>query len=160
MNVFGMKINVATLPAQGLPLDITIAKESLNERLATDSSTSLRLATDIQFQGKAIPNPGGAELAGTIRAEIEQECGRCVDNIIRVETLPFSIILKRVSGRLPEEDIGISYFIGDHVIIDSLIVEALALELSPFWRGPADEEGRCLLCRRTFEDILKERNGA
>lgn len=148
-----MKINVTTLPAQGMRLTYELDGELFRRRLDEGNASPNRLRNNLTFSGIIHSIPDGVELAGTALGTFEQECGRCAEALTRDLKVPVKMVFKRYSGTRPEDDLGIAYFRGDHVEINDVIEEAVIIGLQLHWSPPCEPDGRCSICYRTLADI-------
>lgn len=107
--------------------------------------------------------PQGAETRGSVNARYRQPCSRCIEGIERDIAIEANLIFKAkpadLANRPPGEededyidDVGISYFEGEHIDLESILQETLILSLSIYWHPPVDRTGKCTVCSLFYND--------
>lgn len=148
-----MRIRISDLPLEGLTVAETIPLEPLNARLLEGQGSDIRFTTPPEVHIRISRTPDGAETKGTVSSKYLQPCGRCALEIERDLTVDFNFILKpkpvasqvRNTGEF-DDDLGILFFEGEHIDLESTVQESLIVALSQFWSPPIDAEGRCTKC--------------
>jgi uncharacterized metal-binding protein YceD (DUF177 family) len=154
------KIRVNTLPASGLRLEQLIATDQINARILEAPNAQ---ENEICFKGQisiAIlceKAPHGMTLSGEIRANCDQQCGLCAQPATRDLVLPINHVFNHQpeDQKLPEDDIGLTYYHGEQVDIMPCIEELLILQLSPYWRPAIQSDGNCSFCLKNPRSELK-----
>lgn len=148
-----IKVRVATLPEAGLELEEKLSAETVNQRLisAPDSNTNkIEFSDPISVSLRLEKVPHGMTAEGTIRAECSQICSRCAEPVSRPLECPIKHVFKHHTDpdtALPEEDIGVNYYKGEHAEIGPLLEDLLILNLSPYWHPKEDAAGNCSHCK-------------
>ncbi len=93
---------------------------------------------------------GGVLVQGKVETSILTECSRCTDEI----WLPVEFGIQELFST--NDTLATQYKVDDSIFIDlaPLIREEALLHVPMM--TPADPQGRCLFCERTFADILRE----
>ena len=150
-----MKIRLTDIPAAGLPVAEVLPQEALNERLSSGSSYGFEFIQGLDVSLTVFKTPNGAETKGRVTSRYRQPCARCADGIERDLELPTNYILQQrpneLRGAITEEyedDIGITFYDGEHIELDDLIQETIILSLSIYWHPEEDSEGKCQLCHK------------
>ncbi len=147
-------MRISDIPHTGLTIEDKLALEPINERMAEGRGQDIRFTVAPEVSLVATKTMTGAELRGTIRTRIAQQCSRCCDPVERQLEIPINTILQSKDEELfgegddssQEEDIGVLYFKGDHVDLEELLYESLILPLSLYWSPECDAKGNCSLC--------------
>jgi uncharacterized protein len=92
----------------------------------------------------------GVVVRGTVAAEWDADCARCLDPVHgRVE-----VHVDELFEPVPEE--GDTYPLeGDEVDAEQMLRDALTLEFPLAPAGPVDERGRCTVCGRRIDEIVR-----
>jgi len=153
-----MKIRLSDIPTAGLSVTDTIPAEGLNERLSTGSNHGLVFTQGLDVSLTVFKSPNGAETKGKVTSRYRQPCARCADGIERELELPTNYILQQRPDELRgidseeyEDDIGITFYDGEHIDLEDLIQESIILSLSIYWHPEEDEEGKCLHCHKLVQ---------
>lgn len=149
-----MKIRISDIPHTGLTIEDKLALEPMNERMAQGRGQDIRFTVAPEVSLIVTKTMTGAELRGTIRTRIAQQCSRCCEPVERQIEVPIDTILQAKDGDLAgnpdssgqEEDIGVLYYEGDHVDLEELLQESIILTLSLYWSPECDAKGNCSLC--------------
>ena len=146
-----MKIRISTLPVEGVILKEKLSLDELNARMAEGRDNDIIFTTAPEVEIRIQKSVTGAETSGWVKSSCMQNCARCAVAIERPIEAETNFILLHVPedadpGSTFEDDIGLSYFAGDHVDLDSLIQEALILQLVRYWHPEEDQNGNCKQC--------------
>ena len=153
-----MKIRISTIAPQGLKVKDKLPLDALNARMQEGSGNNILFTAAPEVELTMFRTGNGAESKGTIKTAYRQPCSRCMDEIERTVELPANFLLAprpADKDESYEDDVGISYYEGDHVDLEDLIQETLILSLDQFWHPPVDESGCCQHCHRNFNAELK-----
>lgn len=143
-----MKIRISTLPPHGLPVDYELDRAILNIPLSEGNSSDISFVADPKVSLKVSPIVGGVTVKGDVKAVVKQECAACAKPLDHTLDVKIDWALRQALGHENEDDdIGIFYYSGDHFELDEPIREACMLQISPFWRPPVDDGGRCEVCK-------------
>jgi uncharacterized metal-binding protein YceD (DUF177 family) len=150
-----MKIRLTDIPITGLPVAEILSKAALNQRLSEGDNHGIEFIDDLDVRLTVYRSAGGAETKGTVRSKYRQPCSRCAEAKERTLELATSFLLQPRPVTLEgerldecEDDVGISYFDGEHVDLEDLIHETIILSLSLYWHPEEDSAGKCTLCPR------------
>ena len=152
-----IKIRVSTLPESGLELNEEISSKTVNERLisAPDSSINkIEFSEPIQVTLHVEKVPHGMTAEGQIEATCAQACSRCAEFVNHPVKCPIRHVFKHHGNPevpLPEDDIGVSFYSGEHVDLGNVVEDLLILNLSPYWHPEDDATGNCLHCKNNFK---------
>lgn len=163
-------VNVARLARGGLPIWLE-ADEEQRAALARDHGLlgveSYRLdATVTPWQGR------GVKIAGTVRAEITQECAVTLDPVAAVVDERFEALFVPESSRLARRDAGTAMelvldaegpdapetFSGDSIDVGAVGEEFFELAIDPYPRSPSAELAE--LSTEDRADDEKDQGGA
>lgn len=92
----------------------------------------------------------GVLVQGTVQTSVATECSRCSDDILVPVEFDIQELFANSANGSTE------FTIGDDFVLDlaPLIREEVMLNVPMV--TPTDEEGRCLLCERTFKEVLED----
>lgn len=155
-----MKIRISTIPAEGLKIRETIPLQSINDRMSEGRDNDIVFTEAPVVELTVYKTHSGAETVGTVRATYLQPCGRCLEGV----AVPLEVATNLLLAPIPEkndqdqegpyeDDIGISYYEGDHVDLTPLVQEALILKLSRFFKPALKPDGSCSQCGRTVNEV-------
>lgn len=127
-----MRVEIENLNETGEAFAHTYAPGELS---LEDEYTSLTSETIVD--GHARRKGDEVRLRGTIKAEVEAACDRCLRHVgmpVEVEFDTAFIPSESVAGaaeniELQEEDLGVSFFEGDSIDVDELVREQILLAL-------------------------------
>ncbi len=147
------KIRVNSLPEAGLKIEQEFSSDSLNQRLAEPAKAAespIVFTSDIKASLLCEKAPHGMSLNGTLKATCRQQCGLCAIDPEREIQINISHIFKFHSdaASLPEDDVGVTYYSGEHIDLGACIEDLIILQLSPFWHPEIDSSGSCTLCNK------------
>lgn len=159
-----MNIRISDLPYEGIEISDTIPLQALNARLQEGRETDIIFTTPPKVEIMAYRRTEGAEIQGTVSTKYRQPCGRCVEEIERDLQVEANYILKPKPIGLKTKtkdsdyvgDIGIIYYEGDHLEIESVIQESLIISLSIYWSAPLDKSGKCTICGKQSSNQKSE----
>ncbi|MBN8549485.1 MAG: DUF177 domain-containing protein [Deltaproteobacteria bacterium] len=158
-----MKVRISDIPHTGLKVNDILPLDALNARMQLGDSKDIVFTEAPRVDLVVMHTQSGAETKGTVRTKFKQECSRCLENMERPLEIPANFILqpKPEAGAEPEDpdasyvdDVGISFFEGDHIDLEDLLQEALILSMTIYWSPPCDQKGNCTQCginRSKFE---------
>ena len=144
-----MKIRINDLPEKGLNAAEIIDQKGINVRLQDPENNQFQFIVPLSCTVTATPlGKAGAQIKGTVESKYTQGCSLCLENVPRDlhHTFEFQLRKKR-EGEMVEDDVGIFYFAGDNVELDSIIEEEIILSLSIFWH-PEFESKKCSVCKK------------
>ena len=148
-----MMIRITDIPDTGLNINDTIPLSALNARIQEGSTCDIRFTSDPGVELNIRRTPNGADLHGVIKANLQQRCARCSEDKPRQIEVRADLVLQQLNPRDLElnretfqEDIGIVYFEGEHIDLESTLQELIILQLSPFWHPDTSSSGKCSLC--------------
>ena len=150
-----MKIRISTLTVRGLEIRDFLNSDSLNERLNNIKKSGVIFKCNPVVTLTARKNVEGAEVFGKIFIEYEQECSRCSDPLPRSNTRDFYYIIKHNSaGEKVEDDVGIIFYTGEYVDLQSALEETIIIDLDIFWSPSLDKNDSCTLCGRAKQKSI------
>lgn len=155
-----MKIRLTDIPKTGLPVSGALPLKNLNQRLSSGSDHGIVFTEDLMVNLIVNKSPTGAETKGTVKSRFRQPCSRCADGVERPIELKTNYILQPRPEKARDEeaddyedDIGITYYDGEHIDLEDLIQETIILSLSLYWHPPEDREGKCSQCHKQVVNI-------
>ncbi len=156
-----MKVRISTLPPEGAILTEKLPLETLNARMAEGRDNSITFTSPPEAVMQVHKTATGAEAKGCVKATCKQPCSRCAMVVEHgIEAHASFSLLPIPADADPdstfEDDIGLSYYHGDHVELDRLVEEALILQTSLYWRPEEDLQGKCTQCgldKSVLEDM-------
>ena len=155
-----MLIRVTDIPASGLKINETMDLAALNSRLQEGSATDIRFSSAPEVSLLIHRTPSGAQVSGSVKAKLIQPCSRCIKEIEREIEVETNYTLQQLSPRSnpltedQDQDIGLVYFDGEHVELDSTLQESLILGLNIYWHPPLNGDGSCKQCGMAKPDTL------
>jgi len=160
-----MKIRISDIPHEGLKIDASLSLDSLNERLREGEDHDIEFLSPPRVALTAFKTPQGAETRGSAHTRYRQPCSRCIEGVERDLEVATNFIFKakppdlenRPAGEEDEDyidDVGITYFEGEHIDLEAIVQETLILSLSIYWHPPVDREGKCQVCGLLYKDGL------
>ncbi len=155
-----MKIRLTDIPADGLDIQESIPPTELNERLSTGNNHGIQFIDPLNVTLTVYKSPNGAETKGTVTSRYRQPCARCIEGVERPLTIETNYYLQQrpdvLRGHETEEyedDIGITFYDGEHIDLDDLIQESIILSLSIYWHPDEDSNGKCTLCKKDIHNL-------
>ncbi|MDC0358498.1 DUF177 domain-containing protein [Oligoflexia bacterium] len=138
-----MLIRLTDIPHDGLKINDTISLSALNTRMTEGRNNDIEFVEAPSVTVTVFTRKNGAEVAGVVRSKYIQPCPRCLEPTPCSLEKDFNLILKqkpkanpRQSSATEEEswvdDVGITYFTGEHIDLEELVQETLILSISPF----------------------------
>lgn len=162
-----VKIRLTDIPATGLTVEEVIPPEALNERLKIGNDQGFSFTEGLAVSLKVFKTPNGAETKGVVSTRYRQPCARCADGVERELSLNTNYILQQRpemrrghEAEEYEDDIGITYYDGEHIDLDDLIHETIILSLSTYWHPEEDATGKCGFCKRDVHAPVKVKPSA
>lgn len=157
-----MKIRISDITHDGLTVEDTISLANLNTRMREGSDHGIEFITPPLVNIVVFKTPQGAETRGKVTSRYRQPCSLCVEGVERDIEVETNFIFKakpadlanRPEGEEDEDyidDVGISYFEGEHIELESIVQETLILSLSIYWHPPVDKSGNCQVCGKKSE---------
>lgn len=154
-----MKVRITDIGPSGLKVSDNIALEPLNRRMNEAKSNEFIFTEAPHVELHVHKTPSGAQVKGTARAKYNQPCSLCAKELDREAIAEINMVFQRRTplqlSNLPEEDdsfsddIGLSYFYGEHIELEDIIQESLILTLDPYYRPPQNEAGECTSCGKS-----------
>jgi uncharacterized metal-binding protein YceD (DUF177 family) len=151
-----MKVRISSIPLAGFKIKDFIPLEPLNARMDEGRANDIFFTRAPEVDLTVSRTVTGAQVKGVIRAKLKQPCSRCMDIVERDIEVAVDYLLEpkganngsaiSTNNPLPDDDIGITYYEGDHADLEDLIQESLILPLSPYWHPKSLEDGTCSLC--------------
>jgi uncharacterized metal-binding protein YceD (DUF177 family) len=156
-----MRIRISDLSPEGLVIKEELPLERLNQRMNAVPGNDVLFSTPPKVDLTVTKEIGGAATKGTICSTIKQPCSRCLKEIPRDVSASTDFILKeRTSIKTDQkdeedeidvnanfdDDVGISFYEGDHVELEELLQEQLILEINPFGHPEELPDGKCSSC--------------
>lgn len=157
-----IKIRVNTLPESGFDVDQKVSADSINERLAAapdSESNKIEFSDPLEVKVHLEKVPHGMTAEGQIKAACTQACSRCAEFVTHPVGCAFSHLFKHHSDSTspaPEDDIGVSYYSGEHVELAAVIEDLLILNLSAYWHPEDADDGTCSHCKINFNKERKK----
>ena len=149
-------IRIDDIPVdRGLEYDQELPLEPLNARMNEGEENDIIFTSAPKMSIKINRTAGGAELIGKVTSSFTQPCGRCTDELERPVEVEMKYMLKpTIEGHNGSEDgePGVIYFDSDHLDIENIIQETLILSMSAYWLPPKDDDGKCTVCNKIFEE--------
>ena len=147
-----MRIRISDLSTRGLKINEKFPAELLNERLR-GSQTEIKACSPIQVVGEVNSiTQDDAELNVTLTVDVIQDCASCLESKPHQLSNNLNLLLKPIPEEARaedyEDDVGISYYKGEHVDISELALEALVLAVDLYWHPERDEDDICLTCHK------------
>jgi uncharacterized metal-binding protein YceD (DUF177 family) len=159
-----MKIRLSDIPKTGLPVTETLPRQILNERISGGSDHGIVFTEDLHVNLIVTKSTSGAETKGSVTSRYLQPCSRCAEGLERALELKTNYILQPrpevIKGNEEEQyedDVGITYYDGEHIDLDDLIQETIILSLSLYWHPGEDREGKCTHCHQQVVNITPKK---
>ena len=159
-----MKIRLTDIPKTGLPVTDTLPCQTLNERISSGSDHGIVFTEDLQVSLTVTKSTTGAETKGTVKSRYRQPCSRCAEGLERALELKTNYVLqprpdlqKGLEAEEYEDDVGITYYDGEHIDLEDLIQETIILSLSLYWHPGEDREGKCTHCHQQVVNITPKK---
>jgi len=157
-----MKIRISDITHDGLTVKESLSLENLNARMKEGQDHGIEFITPPMVDLVVFKTPQGAETRGKVTARYRQPCSLCVEGVERDLEVETNLIFKakpadlanRPEGEEDEDyidDVGISYFDGEHIELESIVQETIILSLSIYWHPPVDKSGNCQLCGKKYQ---------
>lgn len=144
-----MKIRLSDISPKGLQVTEELPLDALNMRMNEGKPGGIEFTKAPLVNITVIGTVSGAELKGTITTSYRQPCALCLEQRDRTLSLQTRCLLKPRSEEFKEEDdIGIIFFEGEHVELDSFFQEEIILALTLYWHPEFDARGKCTECKR------------
>jgi uncharacterized metal-binding protein YceD (DUF177 family) len=158
-----MKIRISDIPHEGLKVDDLLSLDALNARLREGEDHDIEFLKPPRVTLSVFKTPQGAETRGAVHTRYRQPCSRCIEGVERDLEVATNLIFKakptdlenRPAGEEDEDyidDVGISYFEGEHLDLEGIIQETIILSLSIYWHPPVDRNGKCQVCGVAYKD--------
>jgi uncharacterized metal-binding protein YceD (DUF177 family) len=152
-----MKIRISDIPHDGLKVKETLSVESINARMREGEDHGIEFISPPVVDLTVFKTPQGAETRGKVTSRYRQPCSLCIEGVERDIEVESNFIFKakpadldnRPEGEEDEDyidDVGISYFEGEHLELEPIVQETLILSLSIYWHPPVDKLGNCQVC--------------
>jgi uncharacterized metal-binding protein YceD (DUF177 family) len=152
-----MKIRISDIPHEGLAVKESLSLENLNARMREGEDHGIEFISPPQVELMVFKTPQGAETRGKVTSRYRQPCSLCIEGVERDLEVEANLIFKakpldlenRPAGEEDEDyidDVGISYFEGEHLDLEAIIQESIILSLSIYWHPPVDKSGNCQVC--------------
>ena len=150
-----MRIRVSDIPYSGLKVADSLSLEALNARMQEGQGSDIIFTSAPKVNLTIFKTDSGAECKGKVISSYTQACSLCLKELPKPLELDANFIFKRINTKpseddLPEDEIGINYFAGDHIELEDMIQESLILSLSLYWHPPTDSSGNCSECKLAF----------
>jgi len=147
-----LSLRVSDIRAEGRAIQATIPVAPLNGRIQEGTQNDISVLDDPTVELQCVPRLSGVGIVGSIRCRVAQDCARCAKPTERSDTLPFSIECKErpldgSEGDTLQDDVGVHFYLNDHVDIEELVQEHIILHLTPFYSPELDKTGRCQFCK-------------
>lgn len=154
-----MKLRLTQIPPEGLRQRITVRAEALPRVRELSAGQSGELHAELLLKERK----GRVEVRGRITGGLEVPCNRCLDAVpLELAHEVEVTLVAEEEGRaltsdvqLSDGDLDVSFFDGDEIDLSALIEEEILLYY-PDWPCAEDEEGRCMRCGRTLEELYAE----
>jgi len=157
-----MKIRISDIPHEGLTVKETLSLENLNNRMREGETHGIEFIAPPGVELTVFKTLQGAETKGKVTSRYRQPCSLCIEGVERDIELATNFIFKakpadlsaRPEGEEDEDyidDVGISYFEGEHLDLEAIIQESLILSLSIYWHPPVDKSGNCQVCGKKYD---------
>jgi hypothetical protein len=170
-----MKVRIADIPPQGLPISATMSLEALNTRMNEARNNDIVFTSAPKVTLTIFKALGGAESKGTVKTTYRRPCGLCLDELDRELTIKADFIIKdkpptkrpreleratKNTGATKEkesepilddgefaDDVGIFFYEGDNFELEGPLQELLILALPAFWHPHREKvSGNCSHC--------------
>jgi uncharacterized metal-binding protein YceD (DUF177 family) len=147
-------IRISDIPARGLKIDTELPLEAFKARLSEGRPHSFIFAKPPQITVEVTQSGLTATVKGSITTTYTQPCSACIEEVTRTVTEPVDFLLsprpddesnRALEGEC-DDDVGLSFYDGDHFDLEPLLQEVIILSLAPTWHPPRDAKGICSHC--------------
>ena len=143
-----MIIDLITLKESPFSFEISLAPENID--LGDDAA---KLKNDAKVKGQLTRHIAQTDIEGTISAELEIECTRCLQQIDRKFEIPFKAAFvteenytQAKEAELSAKDLDVSIFDGNEIDLTELVREQILLNLPEQVFCKEDCKGLCEKC--------------
>lgn len=154
-----MKIGLSQIPEEGLHRALKVDASALpriREAMGPEAG-SLHAELFLKERG------GNVEVSGTLTAELKVPCHRCLEPVPLHFEEPIGVTMapqQRLEERgeetgLSRSDLNVAFFQGDEVDLTELVEDEVLLLLPETVCGE-DEQGRCIRCGKTLEELFEQ----
>jgi uncharacterized protein len=130
-----LKINVITIPEEGLKYDISENGEWFKECFTDDEQADFKLSK-VDMNCLITKTSSAVLIKGSLSATIKMSCGRCLEEVLLPVGADFVYTLvqdkeeiREEDLELKEEDLEISHYSGDFIDLIPIICEQIVLQV-------------------------------
>lgn len=153
-----MKFNLYQIPDEGIQRKTEVPASSFHRLNDVFGPQPGSVAFDLYVNQRG----GNVEVKGTVRAELQVPCNRCleptafeIDEEIAVTLAPESRLDDMDEEMtLSSGDLDVSFFDGEQINLLSLVEDEVLL-LVPESVCDEDDDGRCMQCGKHTEELLR-----
>ncbi len=157
-----MKFHLFQIPDEGLQRKLELPAASLHRLVEAYGPQQGQVSVDLFVKQRG----GNVEVTGRLRANLDVPCNRCLDPAAFEIDEEFEVTLApqtRLDERdeetsLSSGDLDVSFFDGDQIDLATLVEDELMLSI-PDSVCEEDEDGRCLQCGQTVDELYRALEG-
>ena len=155
-----MKIRVSDTRPEGVTLEGTIPRNSLNQRLEAAKSNDISILDDPRYSIRFKRTLSGAEIKGSLTFNYLSQCSRCMSETQKSKELPLSMVFQEVppdkiiTNPLDyfEEDVGLAYYENDEIDLEDFLQEQLILNIELYSYCNPTCKGICAKCGKNLNE--------
>ena len=157
-----MKFHLFQIPDEGLQRKLELPAASLHRLVEAYGPQQGQVSVDLFVKQRG----GNVEVTGRLRANLDVPCNRCLDPAAFEIDEEFQVTLApqtRLDERdeetsLSSGDLDVSFFDGEQIDLATLVEDELMLSI-PESVCEEDEDGRCLQCGQTVDELYHALEG-
>ena len=157
-----MKFHLFQIPDEGLQRKLEVPAASLHRLVEAYGPQQGQVSVDLFIMQRG----GNVEVTGRLRTKLDVPCNRCLDPIAFEIDEDFEVTLApqtRLEEReeettLSSGDLEVSFFDGEQIDLAMLVEDELMLSI-PGNVCEEDEDGRCVQCGQTVDELFRARDG-
>ncbi len=154
-----MKVHLSEIPEEGLKRRLELPLGRLRRLTEVCGEQAGTLVAELRIRNRE----GNLEITGQLRAEVQAPCQRCLEAVplqfderVRVALAPGTAYEEAPDDvHLGAGDLEVSFYEGEEIDLAHLLEDELLL-LLPEAVAEEDEDGRCVICGRTLEDLYAQ----
>lgn len=151
-----MKVHLSEIPEEGLTRHLDLPLSGLKRFTEVCGEQTGSVVADLRIRNRE----GSLEITGELHASVQAPCQRCLDALplqfdepVRVAMAPgASYDAAPDDVNLGAGDLEVSFYEGEEIDLAHVLEDELLL-LLPDTVAEDDEDGQCLVCGRSLDDL-------